>query len=157
MDKPTQQRIQALHPTVRDEVLKIVADCDKALTGKSKIRITQGLRTIPEQDGMYAQGRTAPGKKITNAKGGQSIHNYGFAVDICLIIDGKEASWETAKDWDNDGIADWMECVAIFARYGWVWGGSWKTFKDMPHFEKRGLTWQNLAKLKKDKSGYVIL
>lgn len=58
---------------MREEVTQIIAECDKALNGKAKIRITQGLRTIAEQDVMYAQGRTAPGKKITNAKGGQSI------------------------------------------------------------------------------------
>lgn len=157
MDNPTKQRIETLHPSVRSEVVNIIAECDKALTGRAKIRVTQALRTNPEQDALYAQGRTKPGKKVTNAKAGQSIHNYGFAVDICLIIDGKEASWDTAKDWDNDGVADWMECVAIFARHGWTWGGSWVTFKDMPHFEKRGLTWQSLSKLKKDKAGYVIL
>ncbi|WP_026703834.1 M15 family metallopeptidase [Flavobacterium soli] len=157
MDAPTKQRIAKLHPSVREEVTQIIAQCDQALTGKAKIRITQGLRTNAEQDSMYAQGRTTPGKKITNAKGGQSIHNYGFAVDICLIIEGK-ASWETAKDWDNDQIADWYECVKIFALHGWEWGGNWKTFKDMPHFEKRNLnSWRKLSKLKKDKNGYVIL
>jgi len=158
MDTPTKQRIAKLHPTVREEVTQIIAQCDKALTGKAKIRITQGLRTNVEQDIMYAQGRTTPGKKITNAKGGQSIHNYGFAVDICLIIEGKTASWDTKKDWDNDKIADWYECVKIFALHGWEWGGNWKTFKDMPHFEKRNFnSWRKLSKLKKDKNGYVIL
>ncbi|WP_310027977.1 M15 family metallopeptidase [Flavobacterium arsenatis] len=147
-----------LHPSVREEVTQIIAQCDKALTGKAKIRITQGLRNNAEQDAMYAQGRTAPGKKITNAKGGQSIHNYGFAVDICLIIEGKTASWDTKKDWDNDKIADWYECVKIFALYGWEWGGNWKTFKDMPHFEKGNFnSWRKLSKLKKDKNGYIIL
>lgn len=50
---------------------------------------------------------------MTNAKAGQSIHNYGLAVDICMMIDGKTASWDTAKDWDNDKVADWYECVKI--------------------------------------------
>lgn len=158
MDKHTKQRIQKLHPAVREEVTKVIEECDTSLTGKAKIRITQGLRTFEEQDALYAQGRTKPGKKVTNAKAGQSIHNYGFAVDICLIIDGKEASWDTAKDWDNDKIADWYECVKIFAKHGWEWGGNWKTFKDMPHFDKRNLnSWKKLSKLKKDKNGYVIL
>ena len=124
----------------------------------AKIRVTQALRTIKEQNDLYAIGRTKPGKKVTNARGGQSIHNYGFAVDICLIIDGKTASWDTAKDWDNDQVADWYECVKIFAKYGWDWGGNWKKFKDLPHFDKKGYNnWRKLAKLKKDKQGYVIL
>lgn len=158
MDKYTEQRINKLHPSVREEVHKIIEECDKALTGKAKIRVTQALRTSKEQDDLYAIGRTKPGKKITNARGGQSIHNYGFAVDICLVIGGKTASWDTAKDWDNDQVADWYECVKIFAKYGWDWGGNWKKFKDLPHFDKKGYNnWRKLTKLKKDKQGYVIL
>ncbi|MDP9957466.1 peptidoglycan L-alanyl-D-glutamate endopeptidase CwlK [Epilithonimonas hungarica] len=165
MDKITQQRIQKLHPKVREEVIKIIEDCDKELTGRAKIRITQGFRTFDEQDQLYTIGRTKPGKKVTNAKAGQSIHNYGLAVDICLIIDGKTVSWDTAKDWDNDKVADWYECVKIFAKHGWDWGGNWKAFKDLPHFEKKSIktktseiktTWRNLIKLPKDKAGYII-
>lgn len=166
MDQITSQRIEKLHPFVREEVAEIIAECDKNLTGKAKVRITQGLRTFKEQDNLYSLGRTKPGKKVTNAKGGQSIHNYGFAVDICMMIDGKTASWDTVKDWDHDKVADWYECVKIFAKYGWDWGGNWKTFKDLPHFEKKSLktpkgeikmTWRNLINLPKDKNGYIIL
>jgi peptidoglycan L-alanyl-D-glutamate endopeptidase CwlK len=165
MDTITQKRIDKLHPIVRDEVKKIIAECDAALTGKAKIRITQGLRTFDEQTQLYTIGRTKAGKKVTNAKAGQSIHNYGLAVDMCLIIDGKTASWDTAKDWDDDKIADWYECVKIFAKHGWQWGGNWKTFKDLPHFEKKKIarasselkvSWRALIKLPKDKDGYVI-
>jgi peptidoglycan LD-endopeptidase CwlK len=158
MDKVTQQRIAQLHPSVRQEVTNIISECDAALTGKAKVRITQGLRTMEEQRALYALGRTKPGKKVTNAVAGQSIHNYGFAVDICLIINGTEASWDTVKDWDNDTVADWFECVKIFAKYGWDWGGNWKRFKDLPHFDKKGCnSWKLLAIRRKDKEGYVIL
>ncbi len=169
MDKPTKDKIITLHPIVRDEVTKIINECDIALTGKAKIRITQALRTFKEQEQLYALGRTKAnpigktakkpmGNKVTNAKAGQSIHNYGFAVDICLIIDQKVASWNTAKDWDNDQIADWYECVKIFAKHGWEWGGNWKTFKDLPHFDKKGYnSWRKLSKLSQDNKGYIIL
>lgn len=158
MDKPTQERIAKLHPSVQAEVTKIIQECDAALTGRAKIRITQGLRTFDEQDSLYQIGRTKPGKKVTNAIAGQSIHNYGFAVDTCLIIDGKIASWDTAKDWDNDQVADWFECVKQFAKNGWEWGGNWKKFKDLSHFDKKGFNNSKvLSKLKKDKNGYVIL
>jgi peptidoglycan LD-endopeptidase CwlK len=156
MDKPTQDRIAKLHPSVRLEVTQIIQECHLALTGKAKVRITQGLRTFAEQDALYQQGRTSAGKKVTNAKAGQSVHNFGFAIDICLIIDGKIASWDTAKDWDNDQVADWYECVKIFAKHGWEWGGNWKKFKDLPHFDKKGYNnWRKLAKLKLDKNGYI--
>ena len=166
MDSITLQRIETLHPMVREEVKIIIEECDKSLTGKAKVRITQALRTVKEQNDLYSIGRTKPGKRVTNAKGGQSIHNYGFAVDICLIIDGKIASWDTAKDWDNDQIADWYECAKIFAKCGWEWGGNWKTFKDLPHFEKKkiqvkgkalNVSWRNLINLPKDKKGYIIV
>ncbi|AKK73793.1 peptidoglycan L-alanyl-D-glutamate endopeptidase [Chryseobacterium gallinarum] len=157
MDKVTQERISKLHPSVREEVTKIINECNASLTGRAQVRISQGLRTFEEQNQLYAQGRTIAGKKVTNAKAGQSIHNYGFAVDIVLIIDGKTASWDTAKDWDNDGVADWYECVKIFARHGWDWGGNWKTFKDLPHFEKKGYKWRTLLSKKRDKNNYVIL
>lgn len=106
MDKVTKERIEKLHPSVRAQVKKIIDECDKALTGRASVRISQGLRTFQEQDDLYAQGRTKKGAKVTNAKGGQSIHNYGFAVDIVMIIDGKTASWDTKADWDADKKAD---------------------------------------------------
>jgi len=158
MDTITQTRISKLHPSVREEVTKIINEIDKALTGRAKIRIVQGLRTFAEQDALYAQGRTKPGKIVTNAKGGQSNHNYGTAIDFCLIIDGKEVSWDTEKDYDNDHISDWKECVAIFKKYKWKWGGDFSSIKDYPHFEKEGLNdWKILQKFPRDKEGYVIL
>ena len=153
MDKITQQRIMLLHPKVRVEVTNIINECNKALTGRSKVRISQGLRTFAEQDTLFNQK-----PKVTNAKGGQSVHNYGFAVDIVLIIDGKDASWDTHKDWDGDKVADWDECVKIFAKYGWNWGGNWSNFKDMPHFEKIGYNnWRVLSTKKRDLNNYIIL
>jgi len=153
MDKPTLDRIAKLHPFVREEMTKIINECNLSLKGRSQVRIAQGLRTIAEQDALYKQR-----PKVTKAKGGQSIHNYGYAVDIVLIIDGKTASWETHKDWDNDGIADWNECVKVFAKYGWSWGGNWASFKDMPHFDKIGFNnWRVLIKKQKDSQGYVIV
>jgi peptidoglycan L-alanyl-D-glutamate endopeptidase CwlK len=158
MDNITKQRIQTLHPSVRTEMELIVNECNKALSSTSQVRITQALRTIKEQDALYAQGRTAPGKVVTNAKGGTSNHNYGFAVDIVLIIDGKTASWDVKKDWDKDGLSDWDECVKIFAKHGWTWGGNFVTFKDMPHFEKIGFNnWRVLSKKKLGVDGYIVI
>ena len=125
MDKVSQERIAKLHPSVRAEVTKIINDCNAALTGRSQVRISQGLRTIAEQDALFKQR-----PKVTDAKGGQSVHNYGFAVDIVLIIDGKAASWDTKADWDQDKKSDWMECVEIFKKNGWNWGGDWQKKKE---------------------------
>jgi peptidoglycan L-alanyl-D-glutamate endopeptidase CwlK len=158
-DKVTLDRIQLLHPKVRDEVKNIyLNEIIPALSGKAICRFAYTLRTFAEQDALYAQGRTklydANGKKlgiVTKAKGGQSIHNFGLALDIVLLKDTNgdgtfdSASWEDTIDFDKDGRADWMEIVSILKRNGWIWGGDWKSFKDKPHFEKTfGHTWRTL-------------
>jgi peptidoglycan L-alanyl-D-glutamate endopeptidase CwlK len=82
-----------------------------------------------------------------------------MAIDIVLIINGKEASWNDNKDFDGDGKADWMEIVNIFKQFGWEWGGDWK-FRDAPHFQKSlGYSVRKLLSLHQsgmvDKYGYV--
>ncbi len=153
MDKITLDRIEKMHPAVRQEVRAMYAEICAALTGKAICRFSYTLRTFDEQAALYSQGRTTPGKIVTNAKAGQSYHNYGLAFDICLIVDGKEASWDTLKDFDGDKVADWMEVVKICKSHGWSWGGDWKRFPDKPHFEKTfGMTWLQMKVLydKKD-------
>jgi peptidoglycan L-alanyl-D-glutamate endopeptidase CwlK len=141
MDKLTIDRIQLLHPKVRKEAVEIYAEICDALKGRAMCRFAFTLRTIAEQNKLFALGRTALGKIVTKARGGLSYHNYGLAIDIVLIIDtdgdGKfdNAVWDTRTDFDKDGKADWMEVVQIFKSYGWTWGGDWK-FTDPPHFEK---------------------
>lgn len=153
MDKITLQRIELLHPAIRDEVRGIYCnEIVPALSGRATCRFAYTLRTFHEQNELFALGRTKlfddTGKRlgvVTKAKGGQSIHNYGLALDIVLIVDGKSASWQTAVDYDGDGKADWIEVAGIFKKHGWTWGGDWKSFKDAPHFEKPlGYTWQQL-------------
>ena len=153
MDSVTLSRIQLLHPKVRTEVENIYKNqIVPALTGRAICRFAYTLRTFAEQDALYAQGRTrlfdATGNRlgvVTKAKGGQSIHNFGLALDIVLIKDNKTASWEDNVDFDKDGKADWMEVVDILKANGWSWGGDWKSFKDKPHFEKTfGYNWQQL-------------
>lgn len=135
MDKITLDRIELLHPKLRDEVKKMYAEITQALSNGVICRFTHTLRTIKEQNDLYAKGRTIKGQIVTNAKGGQSFHNYGLAIDIVLIVNGK-ATWERGQDFDKDGQPDFMEVVKIFKKYGWEWGGDWVTFKDYPHFQK---------------------
>jgi peptidoglycan L-alanyl-D-glutamate endopeptidase CwlK len=158
-DSVTTSRIALLHPKVRTEVDNIYRNqIVPALTGRAICRFAYTLRTFAEQNALYAQGRTrlfdAQGRRlgvVTKAKGGQSIHNYGLALDIVLLRDKdgngtfETASWEDTIDFDKDGIADWMEVVNILKANGWTWGGDWKSFKDKPHFQKDfGFTWQQL-------------
>jgi len=164
IDKPTIQRIGLLHPSLRTEAMLIYNQIRQRLTGKTTVRFTHTLRTFAEQDALYAQGRTKPGQRVTNAKGGQSFHNYGLAIDICLLVDKdnngtfEAAVWDTLLDADADGIKDWAECVAVFEEYGWEWGGRWRTFTDLPHFQKvSGKSVAQLLAAKKDSAGYVMV
>lgn len=152
IDKVSLQRIEQLHPFIKKDVEILINTINtEVLTGSAKVRIAQGFRTFEEQDDLYAKGRTTLGSIVTNAKGGDSVHNYGLAIDIVLIIDEKIASWDTKKDFDKDLQSDWMEVVQVFKKAGFTWGGDWRTFKDMPHFEKTG---GNSLKQLKDK--YLI-
>lgn len=153
-DLITIKRIAKLHPELRAEVSNILLEIQSK---NIEIRIVQGMRTFAEQDSLYAKGRTAPGKIVTNAKGGQSYHNFGLSVDFCLLHKDGSISWDLKEDADKDGIKDWMEVVDVFEKYGWSWGGYWKK-KDNPHFEKTfGYNYKQLAIFKKDKEGYIIL
>lgn len=152
MDTLTLTRIKHLHPAVRQEALTAYKYINNNLFGKNiRLRFAYTLRSYEEQDALYARGRTQPGKKVTNAKAGQSIHNYGLAFDIVILIDKNGdgtfeiASWNTTSDDDKDEVPDWMEAVAYLKKVGWAWGGDWKSFPDYPHFEKTfGHNWKSL-------------
>jgi len=147
MDKITIDRIKLAHPKIREELLKLYLECNNKLLGKGvRLRFAYVYRSPEEQDLLYKKR-----PKVTNAKGFQSIHNYGLAFDIVLLYDNdgngtfEEASWSLTKDGDKDGKKDWFEVVDFFKAHGWEWGGDWKTFKDYPHFQKTfGHTWQTL-------------
>lgn len=126
MDAITLERIKLLHPAVREEANKIYADICAAMPEGVVCRFTHTLRTNAEQDALYAIGRTKPGKVVTNAKGGQSYHNYGLAIDFVLLVNG-QVSWAVDKNW--------AAVIAIFESYGWESGHRWK-FKDSPHVQK---------------------
>lgn len=149
-------KIDTLHQKIREQVRGLVDYVNREiLTSNVKMLVTQGLRTFEEQEKLFNQR-----PKVTNARGGQSIHNYGLAFDFCLVQGGRTI-WDVAKDFDNDKIPDWMEVVKIFKDAGYKWGGDFKSFKDRPHFEKTfGHTWQQLLEIKKagkTTNGYVNL
>ncbi len=156
-DSITFDRIQTLHPKVRNEVLEMYDYVNEKLLGKGvRLRFAYTFRTPEEQHKLFLQK-----PKVTNADSWQSIHNYGLAFDIVLLYDldnngtFETASWDIKKDFDKDGISDWMESANYFKSKGWEWGGDWK-FKDAPHFQKTfGLTWQKM-KYKIDNGDFKI-
>jgi len=133
-DSISENRVMLLHPLIRFEVKQLIEKAETKIP--AAIRIVQGLRTIEEQNELYAKGRTKPGNRVTNAKGGASFHNYGLAIDFALLYDKdvngtfESLSWDILKDFDVDGESDWMEVVDIFEDAGYTWGGrfnhTWK-------------------------------
>jgi peptidoglycan L-alanyl-D-glutamate endopeptidase CwlK len=156
MDLITIQRISEAHPKLRLQLLDQYKEANNLLGKGARLRFAYVYRSNALQDKLFSQK-----PKVTNAKGGQSIHNYGLAFDIVMLYDNdgngtfEEASWSMIKDFDKDSIADWKEVTNYFKSKGWEWGGDWKSFKDAPHFQMDyGNTWQ-ILKAKVDK-GEVI-
>jgi peptidoglycan L-alanyl-D-glutamate endopeptidase CwlK len=89
--------------------------------------LTDGTRTMAEQRRLYAQGRTAPGKIVTNADAGESPHNFGLSIDFAF---GDALGKPT---WPND--APWATVAQIGKDLGLVWGGDFRSFTDRPHLE----------------------
>lgn len=115
--------VEHLHPKLQTVCDKFVNYCK--LAGLN-VKITDTLRSKEEQDGLYAQGRTAPGSIVTNVQYPNSGHNWGVAFDICRNEKGREYD-------DSDGF--FAKVGKIGESLGLTWGGSWKSFQDKPHFE----------------------
>lgn len=120
---------------IRDMTIEMIK---RAYHEGINVQISSGLRTNDEQNRLYAKGRTAPGNIVTNARAGQSAHNYGLAVDYFLTNhNGTEAVWAINAQWKR---------VAVIAKsMGFTWGGDWASFPDASHLEyTKGLTLKDL-------------
>lgn len=119
------RKIQDLHPSFAPRVAATQAAWKKA---GYDVLVTCTLRSVEEQNALYAQGRTTPGPIVTKAKGGQSWHNFGLAIDVVPLVAGK-AMWD-----ESNPI--WRALADIAKKQGLSWGGDWTGgFRDIPHFE----------------------
>ena len=124
VDPRSEKNIATLLPEVQPMARELV---HKAAAAGITIRIISGLRSYAEQDALYAQGRTAPGNKVTNAKGGYSNHNFGIAFDVG-VFEGGSYIGESPK----------YKAVGVIGMdLGLEWGGNWVTIVDQPHFQLR--------------------
>jgi len=136
------RKIEDLHPTVQDKCRAHMAACEEA--GITLI-VTSTYRSPEEQAVLYAQGRTAPGKIVTKAKPGQSMHNHRLAYDVVPLRNGKPV-WGTSG---GDGVL-WQKVGALGVEQGLEWAGNWVKFKESAHFQwTNGLT---LAELQAGKT-----
>lgn len=118
--------------------------------------VTYTLRTYAEQAALYAQGRQSlmvvntlrqaaglpdisakensyivtncDGKKISEGGKGRSPHQLGTALDVVPLENGR-AIWPSASD------PRWSQIAESFKKNGFEWGGDWKDFPDLPHYQ----------------------
>ena len=93
--------------------------------------VTSTYRDNDSQAALYAQGRTKPGIIVTNAKPGQSWHNWRCAFDVVPLRNGKPV-WNTSGE---DGKL-WRKIGELGESVGLEWAGRWTgRLKEMAHFQ----------------------
>jgi peptidoglycan L-alanyl-D-glutamate endopeptidase CwlK len=118
------RNLDDLLPAVKVRVEKFI---NSAKDAGIDLLVTSTYRDNESQNALYAQGRTKPGKIVTNAKGGQSFHNYRCAVDVVPLLNGKPV-WDAEND-------IWQKIGDFGIAAGLEWAGNWKRFKEYPHFQ----------------------
>lgn len=127
LDERSERNLSTLHPDVYARAASFILAAKKLAAPLGlDVKCICGLRTWAEQDALYAKGRTAPGKIVTNAAAGHSNHNFGIAFDIG-IFRGKEYCDEHPL---------YNELGTLGKSLGLEWGGDWK-FCDEPHYQLR--------------------
>jgi peptidoglycan L-alanyl-D-glutamate endopeptidase CwlK len=129
MNDASRRRLDKIHPTLAAAITSLIGVL--AQNGL-QIEVVQGLRTFAEQDALFAQGRSRPGPIVTRARGGQSNHNYGLAVDVVPFNNG-QPNW-------NAPLGVWTTIGSEAEKMGMEWGGDWKKFVDKPHIQLPGMS-----------------
>lgn len=124
-----------LHPQVRAMAERLLAD---AAAAGLPLTVTATLRSMAVQAALYAQGRTAPGRIVTNAKPGFSYHNFGLALDVVPTALLKLPDWGDTPGHQASTDALWARLGAIGKAIGFRWGGEFPHLPDRPHFEWSG-------------------
>jgi peptidoglycan L-alanyl-D-glutamate endopeptidase CwlK len=128
------QKMGTFHPRSEANIITLNITAQKAArtflakmkTAGIDVRMISGTRTFVEQDALFAQGRTKPGKKVTNAKGGQSNHNFGIAWDVVIFDPEGRYLPESPL---------YKEVARIGLTGGLEWGGNFSSFPDQPYFQ----------------------
>ena len=142
LGEASKEKLKGVHP----QLVKLMTEAVKE--SPYDFRIVQGVRTAEYQNGLYQQGRTKPGKVVTNCDGFKNKSNhqakadgYGHAIDIfiCGVVEnGQYRKFTTQEGYDNKKmtlVATHVKNVAQKLGIDIKWGGNWSKFKDYPHFE----------------------
>lgn len=126
MEEITAEKLKEVHPVLADRITKLYEECDRH---NLPIRVTTGLRTHEEQNALFDQGRAIPGHIVTDAKGGYSAHQFGYAVDI---VPGKENMPAFTPDWNAQDM-EWKVVLNFAISLNLAEGAQWRAFPDRPH------------------------
>lgn len=140
------QRLSGLYPALGSLIVQVLQELNNVF--QLRFYVLSGLRTYEQQEECYSKGRelkdgfwivTNEKEIVTNAKPGYSWHNYGLAADLVLDLDaghpGVKLTWQEIVDSNKDGANDWLTLGMAVMSNGLIWGGSFKTIKDVPHVE----------------------
>jgi peptidoglycan L-alanyl-D-glutamate endopeptidase CwlK len=133
LDSVSERNLATIAPALAQKIRSAAAKLEEQ---NIHICVYSGLRTAAEQDALYAKGRQDSGHVVTNAKAGQSMHNYGLAADIVPFL--SDADDANTLNW-NPVSANYKAMVAALKAEGLEWGGDWIHFKDLDHFQMQGL------------------
>lgn len=125
------RNLNDLLPVVRVKAEAFIAACKEA---GIDLLVTSTYRDHESQAALYAQGRTTPGHIVTNAKPGQSYHNFQIAMDVVPLVNGKPV-WDTSTPTD---AALWNKVGELGEAAGLEWANRWKTFHEIAHFQFGG-------------------
>lgn len=148
MTPQSEKTLAPLYPVFAAKVRAAAA----TLEPEVYLLVYSGLRTAQEQNADYMIGRTLPGRIVTQAKAGESMHNYGLAADIVPYLQGDTG----APDWNTESTP-YVRMVMALKAQGLAWGGDWKYFKDMDHFQLAGLPPTPDAQMQADYAGGLDL
>lgn len=123
--KVTEQKLATLHPATRNKVLAWLGECSAE---GLLIYVYEGFRSCERQSQLYAQGRTTKGRIVTKAGPGQSMHQYGLAVDFVPLKPHAKAAGQYEAAWNSE--SQYNQAHAIAAKHG-LRRLSWET----PHLE----------------------
>lgn len=117
------RNINELHPVLQEKIILLKQMCEER---NLKLGIGECLRSVEEQEELYARGRTKAGDIVTTARGTAyaSLHQWGVAFDVFRNIKGQE----------YNELVFFFEVAELAKSIGLSWGGEWDDLKDYGHF-----------------------
>lgn len=114
--------LDLLEPAFRLKLFDVIAACNAR---GYRYVATHGYRTYGEQMELWTQGRTKKGPVVTNARGGESAHNFGLAVDFVRDLNASTPAVEPGWEPEHYGVLiDEAEKAGLHSGRG---------YKDFPH------------------------